>query len=34
MAREGKLDQVIGREKEIERVIQILVRRKIGRAHV
>ncbi|HIQ49258.1 MAG TPA: ATP-dependent Clp protease ATP-binding subunit, partial [Aquifex aeolicus] len=28
MAREGKLDPVIGREKEIERVIQILVRRR------
>ncbi len=28
MAREGKLDPVIGREKEIERVIQILSRRK------
>ena len=27
-AREGKLDPVVGREKEIERVIQILVRRK------
>ena len=26
MAREGKLDPVIGRDKEIERVIQILVR--------
>ncbi|RLJ71059.1 ATP-dependent Clp protease ATP-binding subunit ClpC [Hydrogenivirga caldilitoris] len=28
MAREGKLDPVIGREREIERVIQILVRRR------
>ncbi len=28
LAREGKLDPVIGREKEIERVIQILSRRK------
>jgi ATP-dependent Clp protease ATP-binding subunit ClpC len=28
MAREGKLDPVIGREKEIERVVQILSRRK------
>lgn len=28
MAREGKLDPIIGREKEIERVIQILSRRK------
>ncbi len=28
MAREGKLDPVIGRENEIERVIQILVRRR------
>ena len=28
MAREGKLDPVIGRDKEIERVIQILVRRR------
>ncbi len=28
MAREGKLDPVIGREKEIERVIQVLVRRR------
>ncbi|GBC88789.1 MAG: ATP-dependent Clp protease ATP-binding subunit [Hydrogenobacter thermophilus] len=28
MAREGKLDPVVGREKEIERVIQILVRRR------
>ncbi|WP_457601667.1 ATP-dependent Clp protease ATP-binding subunit [Hydrogenivirga sp.] len=28
MAREGKLDPVIGRESEIERVIQILVRRR------
>ena len=27
MAREGKLDPVIGREREIERVIQILSRR-------
>ena len=27
MAREGKLDPVIGREKEIERVVQILSRR-------
>jgi ATP-dependent Clp protease ATP-binding subunit ClpC len=27
MAREGKLDPVVGREKEIERVLQILVRR-------
>lgn len=27
MAREGKLDPVIGRDKEIERVIQILSRR-------
>ncbi len=27
MAREGKLDPVIGREDEIERVIQILSRR-------
>jgi ATP-dependent Clp protease ATP-binding subunit ClpC len=27
MAREGKLDPVIGREKEIERVIQVLSRR-------
>ncbi len=28
MAREGKLDPVIGREREIERVVQILVRRR------
>ncbi len=28
MARDGKLDPVIGREREIERVIQILVRRR------
>jgi len=28
MAREGKLDPVIGREREIERVIQVLVRRR------
>ncbi|MDI6839721.1 MAG: ATP-dependent Clp protease ATP-binding subunit [bacterium] len=28
LAREGKLDPIIGREKEIERVIQILCRRK------
>ena len=28
MAREGKIDPVIGREKEIERVVQILSRRK------
>src|SRR5438093_7008432 len=28
LAREGKLDPVIGREKEIERVIQVLSRRK------
>ncbi len=28
LAREGKLDPVIGREREIERVIQILLRRK------
>ncbi len=28
LAREGKLDPVIGREKEIERVLQILARRK------
>jgi len=28
MAREGKLDPVIGREKEIERIVQILSRRK------
>lgn len=28
MARKGKIDPVIGREKEIERVIQILIRRK------
>lgn len=28
MAREGKLDPVIGRDREIERVIQILVRRR------
>ena len=44
LAREGKLDPVIGRENEIQRVIQILSRRtknnpcligeQIGRAHV
>ena len=44
LARQGKLDPVIGREKEIERAIQILCRRtknnpvllgeEIGRAHV
>src|SRR5512143_1754921 len=28
LAREGKLDPVIGREKEIERVVQVLSRRK------
>jgi hypothetical protein len=28
MAEEGKLDPVVGREKEIERVCQILSRRK------
>jgi ATP-dependent Clp protease ATP-binding subunit ClpC len=28
MAEEGKLDPVVGREKEIERVSQILSRRK------
>src|SRR6266542_6981013 len=28
LARDGKLDPVIGREKEIERVIQVLSRRK------
>ena len=27
MARQGKIDPVIGREKEIERVLQILTRR-------
>ena len=39
LAREGKIDPVIGRDAEIERVVQILSRRKknnpeIGRAHV
>ena len=42
LAREGKLDPVIGREREIERVMQVLSRRtknnpaliEIGRAHV
>ena len=27
LAREGKIDQVVGREKEIERIVQVLIRR-------